>query len=68
MLAQLDGNAAPTDSNLTPLGDDTLIFTGGVRWRITPVWSVDFSITEDILVDTASDVTFQAGVRYRGIR
>ncbi len=66
LLAQLDGNAAPTDSNLTPLGDDTLIFTGGVRWRVAQAWSVDFSIMEDILVDTASDVTFQASVRYRG--
>ena len=66
LLAQLDGNAAPTDSNLTPLGDDTLIFTGGVRWRISPRWWVDVSIMEDILVDTASDVTFQASVRYRG--
>ena len=66
ILAQLDGNAAPTDSGLTPLGDDTLIFTGGVRWRITPRWAVDVSIMEDILVDTASDVTFQASLRFRG--
>ncbi len=66
LLAQLDGNAAPTNSDLTALGDDASTLTGGVRWRFAPGWSVDASVVEDILVETASDVTFQASLRYSG--
>lgn len=66
LLAQLDGNAAPTNSDITALGDDAATFTGGVRWRFARGWSLDFSVVEDILVETASDVTFQVNVRYRG--
>lgn len=65
LLAQLDGNAAPTDSDLTALGDNAGTLSGGVRWRFAPGWSVDASVVEDILVETASDVTFQASLRYR---
>jgi hypothetical protein len=66
LLAQLDGNAAPTSSDLTALGDDAATLTGAVRWRFLPGWSADFSLVEDILVETASDVTFQLSLRYSG--
>lgn len=66
LLAQLDGNAAPTNSDITAIGDSAGTFTGGVRWRFLPGWSVDFSLVEDIIVETAADVTFQASLRYRG--
>ena len=65
LLAQLDGNAAPTNSDITAIGDSAGTFTGGVRWRFLPGWSVDFSLVEDIVVETAADVTFQASLRYR---
>ncbi len=64
LLAQLDGNAAPTRSDITALGDNAGTFTGGVRWRFAPGWSLDASVVEDIVVETASDVTFQASLRY----
>ena len=64
LLAQLDGNAAPTDSELPALGDDAATLSGGVRWRIAPAWQLDVSVVEDILVATAADVTFQASLRY----
>ncbi len=64
LLAQLDGNAAPGKSDLPALGDDAATLTGGVRWRFAPAWSADASVVEDILVETASDVTFQLSLRY----
>lgn len=66
LLAQLDGNAGPTNSDITAIGDSAGTFTGGVRWRFLPGWSVDFSLVEDIIVETAADVTFQASLSYRG--
>jgi len=66
LLAQLDSNAAPTDSGITALGDTAGTFTGGVRWRFAKGWSADLSVVEDILVETASDVTFQLSFRYGG--
>jgi hypothetical protein len=41
--------------------------TLGARWRFAPDWSVDFNFVEDIQVETAPDVTFQASLRYRGV-
>lgn len=66
LLAQLDSNAAPTDSQLTALGDTAVTFTAGARWRFATHWSVDVSLVEDIAVETAADVAFQASLRYRG--
>ena len=66
LLAQLDSNAAPTDSQVTALGDNAVTFTAGARWRFAPHWSVDVSLVEDIVVETAADVTFQASLRYSG--
>ncbi len=66
LLAQVDSNAAPTDSGLTALGDTAVTLSGGVRWRFAPRWSVDTNIVEDIGVETASDVTFQLSLRYGG--
>ena len=66
LLAQVDSNAAPTDSGLTALGDTAVTFSGGARWRFAPRWSVDASIVEDIGVEPASDVTFQLSLRFSG--
>jgi len=66
LLAQVDSNAPPTDSDITALGDTAATFTAGGRWRFTPQWSVDLSLVEDIGVETAADVAFQATLRYRG--
>jgi len=65
LLVQLDGNAAPTKSDITALGDAAATLTGGVRWRFAPAWSADASVVEDIVVETAADVTFQLSLRYQ---
>jgi hypothetical protein len=64
LIAQVDSHAAPTDSDITALGDDAIMAAVGVRWRFAPNWSVDASVVEDIRVETASDVVFQASLRY----
>jgi hypothetical protein len=65
LIAQLDGHAAPLDSQLTGVGDDAVMATVGARWYFAQAWSVEMSVIEDIRVETAPDVTFQASLRYR---
>jgi Protein of unknown function (DUF3187) len=66
LLAQLDSHAAPTDSNISALGDNAIMLALGARWRFAPSWSVDVSMVEDIQVETAADIAFQATLRYTG--
>lgn len=65
LLAQLDGHAAPMHSELTGVGEDAAMGTLGARWYFAPQWSLEASVVEDIRVETAPDVTFQASLRYR---
>jgi len=65
LLAQVDSHAAPLDSELTALGDDAVFLTLGARWRFAAEWALDLSFIEDIRVETAPDITFQASLRYR---
>jgi len=64
-IAQFDSNAAPLDSDIDGTGDEAYIATVGLRWRFAEHWSGDFSVVEDIGVETAPDVTFQFSVRYK---
>ena len=65
LIAQLDGHAAPLDSELKGVGEDAALAALGVRWYFARQWSVDINVVEDIRVATAPDVTFQASIRYR---
>lgn len=65
LIAQLDSHAAPLHSDLAGVGDDAVLATLGARWYLAQHWSVDVSVVEDIRVETAPDVTFQASLRYR---
>ena len=67
LLGQLDGHAAPVDSELPGLGDDAVLATVGLRWRLASRWSLELAVAEDIAVETAPDVTFQASLRYRSV-
>ena len=68
LLAQVDAHAAPVDSELTALGDDAILLSLGGRWRVSPQWSIDLNFVEDVRVETAPDITFQATIRYHGRR
>jgi Protein of unknown function (DUF3187) len=65
LIAQLDSHGAPLHSDLTGVGDDAVLGTLGTRWYFAQQWSVDISVVEDIRVETAPDVTFQASLNYR---
>ncbi len=65
LLLQLDSHSAPLDSDLTALGETALLLTAGARWRFSRDWALDLALVEDIRVETAPDVTFQASLRYR---
>ncbi|MFT6276280.1 MAG: hypothetical protein ACJAZ0_002385 [Halioglobus sp.] len=64
LFAQLDMHSAPADSALTAIGEDAYLGSLGGRWTPSENWSLDFSFTEDLQVDTAPDITFQASLRY----
>lgn len=65
LLLQVDSHSAPLDSSLTALGGTALLLTAGARWRFSEHWALDLGFVEDIRVETAPDVTFQASLRYR---
>jgi hypothetical protein len=65
LLLQIDSHSAPLDSSLTALGETALLLTTGARWRFSKDWALDLGFSEDIRVETAPDVTFQASLRYR---
>lgn len=64
LLGQVDAHAAPTDSDIDGLGETAIMLTFGGRWRFAQSWALDLSIIEDVQVETAPDVTFQASLRY----
>lgn len=65
LLAQYDGHAGLADSSLDALGDSAAMLSFGARWQATPRWGVELSFVEDIVVESAPDIIFQATVRYR---
>ncbi|MBT5005985.1 MAG: DUF3187 family protein, partial [Halieaceae bacterium] len=66
LLGQLDVHAAPTDSDIDALGESAIMLSAGGRWRFAEHWALDLSFVEDVQVETAPDVTFQASLRYAG--
>jgi len=64
LIGQVDMQAAPTDSDLTALGDDAIQLALGLRWNFSRHWNLDLSFTEDVRVETAPDFGLQASLRY----
>jgi len=64
-IVQVDTHEGPLDSDLTATGDEAFLLTVGGRWRFARHWALDVSVVEDIRVESAPDVTFQASLRYR---
>lgn len=65
LLAQIDSHAAIADGEIDAVGSMAAMLSLGARYRFTPQWTVDLSFIEDIAVETAPDVTFQATLSYR---
>lgn len=64
LLAQVDAHAAPLQSKLTALGASALLLNVGARWQLTDRWALEAGFMEDIRVETAPDITFQASLRF----
>lgn len=67
LIGQVDSHAAPMDSDIAAIGEAAFLLSVGARWRYARNWAVDFSVIEDIGVETAPDITFQASLRYRAL-
>lgn len=65
LIAQLGANSAfYDDTGMTEL-DGALYLGLGTRYRATPGWAVEFSVIEDLLINSTPDVGFQLALRYR---
>lgn len=64
LLAQMDSHAGVMQSDVAALDEPTVMLTLGARYAITPRLSVEASFIEDIRVESAPDVTFQASFRW----
>lgn len=53
------------DSSIEILGDPAITLTIGANFRFTPSYVLSLGIAEDIKVNSAPDVAFQLGIRYR---
>lgn len=64
LIAQIDGHAGVIRSPLTVLDKPAMVLSLGARFTITPALTLDVSFSEDIRVESAPDITFQATLRW----
>ena len=65
LIAQLDGHSAPLSSELDALGGTAGMFSLGLRRQLSQQWALDLSFAEDIVVESAPDIIFQASLHFR---
>lgn len=63
-IVQVDSHRGPLQGDLPATSDEAFLLTVGGRWHVSRRWQVDFSVVEDIQVESAPDVTFQASLRF----
>ena len=63
-LMQYDGHSALLDAAVEALGEPAGMLSIAVRWRPTPHWMIDAGFSEDVVVESAPDITFLLNVRY----
>jgi long-subunit fatty acid transport protein len=64
LAAQIDAHTAIYDSKEAFLGDAIMLTLGGT-YRLTENWKLSFGVTEDIGVESTSDVAFLFQVKAR---
>lgn len=64
LAAQIDAHTAIYDSKEAFLGDAVMLTLGGT-YRLTENWELSFGVTEDIAVESTSDVAFLFQVKAR---
>jgi len=67
LLAQYDSHAAPLDSAIDGLGKASGLLSFGLRFYPDRHWSIEASFVEDIIVESAPDITFQATLRWHPV-
>ena len=65
LVGQMDSHSALLDSPLDALGEPAAMLSLGLRRQLGRNWAVDISFAEDIVVESAPDIIFQASVHYR---
>ncbi|WP_157736251.1 DUF3187 family protein [Granulosicoccus antarcticus] len=68
LLLQVDWHTPFYDSALAELSDATVVMSGGVRYLMRGNQSFEFSIAEDIAVDTAPDIVARLAWVFRPSR
>ena len=67
LIAQLDGHSAFYKSQLRELGDPAVNLAVGARYLLNPAYTLELSISEDVVVDTTPDIAARIGVTYRPV-
>ena len=65
LIAQLDSHSALINSDVDAIGETAGMLSLGLRRQLGRQWSLDVSFTEDIVVDSAPDIIFQASLHFR---
>ena len=63
-LMQYDGHSALLDGALEAVGRPAGMLSMAVRWRPTAHWMIDAGFSEDVVVESAPDITVLLNVRY----
>ena len=63
-LMQYDGHSALLDGSLEAVGEPAGMLSVAVRWRPTGHWMIDAGFSEDVVVESAPDITFLLNARY----
>jgi hypothetical protein len=63
LKAQLDAHTAVFDETGVDFLGDALVLTVGGDYRFASGWQLDIAVSEDIAVESASDVVFVFGLR-----
>ena len=64
LLAQIDAHSALGDGNLNALTRPAGILSMALRWHVSPKWTWDLGFSEDLVVESAPDITFMLTARY----
>lgn len=63
-LVQYDAHSALLDGELEALSDPAGMLSFALRWRPTSRWMIDAGFSEDVVVESAPDITFLLNARY----
>lgn len=64
VLAQIDAYSALGDGNLSAFTQSSGLLSVALRWNLSPKWSLDLGFSEDLVVESAPDITFMLTARY----